>query len=129
MKDYNEFLNGFNFIKDISNPILLRMLIYDMKIVILRNKSLVYREGEEAKYVYLIKEGEVEISKAIAEPAPGQPHGAQQTHATTDQSLASQAKLPLRPPNHAKQRRVQLCIKGKGTYFGEEEILKNTFKR
>lgn len=59
------FLRGFSFFKSIGNTKLLGMM-YDIEIKKVKTKTVLYSEGQPANDVYLIRTGEIEISKVFS---------------------------------------------------------------
>lgn len=55
------FIKSYNFFRSMPNSKLLA-LIHFMKIVNYRNKNIVYTEKDPSRFLYFIREGEVEIS-------------------------------------------------------------------
>ncbi|CAG9321785.1 unnamed protein product [Blepharisma stoltei] len=74
-------------------------------------KHVIYKEGEEANEVYLIREGEFQFIKKIP----------------IDQDHSNEKKFRrILIPKKAQQHRAEVAILGKGEFFGEEEVINRT---
>ncbi|CAG9334175.1 unnamed protein product [Blepharisma stoltei] len=74
-------------------------------------KHIMYKEGDEAKEVYLIKEGEFQFIKKIP----------------IDHDFSNQKKLTkVLVPKKSISHRAEVAILGKGEFFGEEEVINET---
>lgn len=59
-----QYLKNFCFFKDIPTFQMLQLFHY-MKEIKFKKNNIIYSEKEKVKYVYFIREGEVDISKNI----------------------------------------------------------------
>ncbi|KAL4460804.1 hypothetical protein ABPG72_005652 [Tetrahymena utriculariae] len=89
----------------------------------LKRNQIVYSEGDPAKYVYFIKEGEIQVSQQCVQ---------QNEKKNKDEGDPEYSKM-MRDYNlkwkgqHQKEslKRIKIAILGKNNYFGQEEIISN----
>ncbi|KAM3128137.1 hypothetical protein pb186bvf_019783, partial [Paramecium bursaria] len=110
---YYEFVQSLNvtFLQNIFvfkdwNEQMLNQLYYHFNFEEKYHFSIIYKEGEIADKIYLIKEGEIEVSQLVRSFLPNQ---------TTSYFNKTQTK----------NQRVRLTLLGQGSIFGHEELLKD----
>ncbi|KAL4438362.1 hypothetical protein ABPG74_009785 [Tetrahymena malaccensis] len=89
----------------------------------LKRNQIVYSEGDPAKYVYFIKEGEIQVSQQCVQQnekkikEEGDP---EYSKMMSDYNLKWKGQ-------HQKEslKRIKIAILGKNNYFGQEEIISN----
>ncbi|KAL4497871.1 hypothetical protein ABPG72_000626 [Tetrahymena utriculariae] len=116
------FLKSYNFFRGVPNSKLLSLL-HMMKIVNYSNKNIIYTENDPSRFVYLIREGEVEISQVcnIETNVEKEKKKKEEQEDNPNDINAVKAQKEIRN----KKKRIPIVIKGKNSYFGEEEILKH----
>ncbi|EAR84992.2 cyclic nucleotide-binding domain protein (macronuclear) [Tetrahymena thermophila SB210] len=89
----------------------------------LKRNQIVYSEGDPAKYVYFIKEGEIQVSQQCVQ---------QNEKKNKDEGDPEYSKMMSDynlkwKGQHQKEslKRIKIAILGKNNYFGQEEIISN----
>ncbi|KAL4453992.1 hypothetical protein ABPG74_003875 [Tetrahymena malaccensis] len=120
------FLKSYNFFRGVPNSKLLSLL-HMMKIVNYSNKNIIYTENDPSRFVYLIREGEVEISQVCNIETNNEKEKKKKEEQEDNPNDINAVKAQKEIRN--KKKRIPIVIKGKNSYFGEEEILKHVDTR
>lgn len=122
------YLRNYGFFKNMPDSKLLALLHF-MKIVKYRNKNIVYTEGDPSRFVYFIREGEVEISQIcnIEENLDKVKRNQHVIEEEEDHYEINQIKVKKDIRN--KNKRIPFVIKASCSYFGEDEILRHVDTR
>ncbi|EAS03972.2 glycosyl hydrolase family 31 protein (macronuclear) [Tetrahymena thermophila SB210] len=113
-----KFMESVNFLKEFSffanwQNSKINGLYQNMEKRAAQYKEIIYKEGDNADFVYFIKEGEFEVTKTLKIEQ-------------SDSSAHDQFNSLLKQGKNAENRKAKISVLGIGSSFGEEEIVMGT---
>ncbi|KAL4442362.1 hypothetical protein ABPG74_005703 [Tetrahymena malaccensis] len=113
-----KFMESVNFLKEFSffanwQNSKINGLYQNMEKRAAQYKEVIYKEGDNADFVYFIKEGEFEVTKTLKIES-------------SDQSVHDQFNSLLKQGKNIENRKAKISVLGIGSSFGEEEIVMGT---
>ena len=121
LKEKIEFLQRFPFFMGISSPQLSEVL-KNVRVLMFKNKDVVFQEKQSVNNIYFIKQGEVILSKTVSQQLKILEEEDEDTEHRPDGDIR---KYRVRNQQNAAntQKRIDYAYLGPNTAFGDEEIL------
>ncbi len=128
-----QFLRSYPFLADIPSSKLLSVWHMFVELNYSRN-TVIYAEKDVVKHVYLIREGEIEISQLeyidVGQEMLDTSAAATAFRASKSVRVVEQLNLSVRQKRlREKHKRVPILILGANSYFGQQEILNKSKER